>query len=105
MEEEKWPTIAKIREAQERESVTSTSATGLKRSRLEQLVTAENAKWIPDRCLDLKLRLCIIAYSPSAGQGATLKAMENRYFCKDMKSDVYSFARQCTLCLTSIGGY
>lgn len=63
--------------------------------------------WIPDRCSDLQIRLCIIAHTGPAGhrgRDATERVMRKYYFWSTMTTDIRTFVQACIHCLSTIGG-
>lgn len=65
------------------------------------------AVWIPDKCDDLQLRLCIIAHrgpSGSRSSTSTKSTLQNFFFWSTMTANIRIFVHSCTHCLSTIGG-
>jgi hypothetical protein len=66
-----------------------------------------NALWIPERAVELKLRLCVEAHCRSAGHRAyeaTLGAIKEYVAWTTMAKDVKFFVQNCVHCVASIPG-
>jgi hypothetical protein len=66
-----------------------------------------NALWIPERAVELQLRLCVEAHGRSAGQGAyeaTLGAIKEYVAWTTMAMDVKVFVQNCLHCVATIPG-
>jgi Integrase zinc binding domain len=66
-----------------------------------------NALWIPERAVELQLRLCVEAHCRSAGHKAyeaTLGAIKEYVAWTTMAKDVKVFAQKCLHCVATIPG-
>jgi Integrase zinc binding domain len=66
-----------------------------------------NALWIPERAVELQLRLCVKAHCHYAGHRAyeaTLGAIKEYVAWKMMAKDVKVFVQNCLLCVANIPG-
>jgi hypothetical protein len=66
-----------------------------------------NALWIPERAVELQLRLCVEAHCRSAGHRAfkaTLGAITEYAAWTTMAKDVKDFVQNCLLCVATIPG-
>jgi hypothetical protein len=66
-----------------------------------------NALWIPERAVELQLRLCVEAHCRSAGHRAneaTLGAIEEYVAWTTMAKDVKVFVQNCLQCVATIPG-
>jgi Integrase zinc binding domain len=67
----------------------------------------EDALWIPERAVELQLRLCVEAYCRSAGHRAyeaTLGAIKEYVAWTTMAMDVKVFVQNCLHCVATIPG-
>jgi hypothetical protein len=66
-----------------------------------------NALWIPERAVELQLRLCVEAHGRSAAHRAceaTLGAIKEYVVWKTVTKDVKVFVQNCLQCITTIPG-
>jgi Integrase zinc binding domain len=66
-----------------------------------------NALWIPERAVELQLRLCVEAHCLSAGHRAyeaTLGAIKEYVAWTTMAKDVKVFVQNCLHCVATIPG-
>jgi Integrase core domain/Integrase zinc binding domain len=66
-----------------------------------------NALWIPERAVELQLRLCVEAYGRSAGHRAyeaTLGAINEYVAWTTMAKDVKVFVQNCLHCVATVPG-
>jgi Integrase core domain/Integrase zinc binding domain len=66
-----------------------------------------NALWIPERAVELQLRLCVEAHCRSAGHRefeATLDAIKEYVAWTTMAKDVKVFVQNCLHCVTTVPG-
>jgi Integrase zinc binding domain len=66
-----------------------------------------NALWIPDRAVELQLRLCVEAHCRSAGHRAyeaTLGAIKEYVAWTTMAKDVKVFVQNCLHCVATVPG-
>lgn len=71
------------------------------------LLSIKGAAWVPNDCVDLKLRLLTIAHAGQSGhRGAdsTYHALRERFIWTDMREDTRSFVSSCLLCVLSKSG-
>ena len=69
-----------------------------------ECIHVNGAAWIPDDCIDLKLRLLTIAHAGASGhRGAdsTWHALREQFTWTDLREDVRSFVSSCLLCVLS----
>jgi hypothetical protein len=67
----------------------------------------DNALWIPERAVEMQLRLCVEAHCRSAGHGAyeaTLGTIKEYVAWKTMAKDVKVFVQNCSHCVATIPG-
>ena len=99
-----WPSSNEIHHAQSQHA--NTRPRNLHIS--DQLWTTKaGAIWIPDECVDLQLRLCIIAHTgPSGHPGAktTADTLASTYHWSTLHEDFKTFVRVCIHCLSTTGG-
>jgi len=70
-------------------------------------VKVKGAVWIPDKCIDLKLRLLTIAHAGESGHRGTdptEQALREHFVWKDQREDVRSFISSCLLCVLGKSG-
>jgi hypothetical protein len=66
-----------------------------------------NALWIPERAVELQLRLCVEAHCRSAGHRAyeaTLGAIKEYVACTTMAKDIKVFVQNCLHCVATVPG-
>ncbi len=66
--------------------------------------TRKGAAWVPDDCIDLKLRLLTIAHAGKSGHhGAdpNWSSLRELFFRTDQRDDVLAFVSSCLLCVIS----
>ena len=71
------------------------------------ILVIKNAVWIPEDCIDLKLRLLTIAHAGNAGHRGsdpTWHALRERFTWVGLRDDVRSFVSSCLLCVLSKSG-
>lgn len=72
-----------------------------------KLLSIKVAKWIPDECIDLKLRLLTIAHAGNAGHRGfdpTWNFLREPVTWNSQRDDVRSFVSSCLLCVLSKSG-
>lgn len=99
-----WPSLSSIKLSQ---SQYAHATPNTARHDDSGLIRIKGAVWVPDECVDLKLRLLTVAHAGSAGhRGAdsTWNALRETFKWTDMRDDVRSFVSSCLLCVLSKSG-
>ena len=71
------------------------------------ILLVSGAAWIPDDCVDIKLRLLTIAHAGNAGhRGAdpTWNSLREHFCWTDQRKDVRAFVSSCLLCVLAKSG-
>lgn len=98
-----WPSMEEILKTQD-EHKNSVPKEATKES---GLILVKGAAWIPDDCIDLKLRFLTIAHAGDSGHrgsDATEQALREKFYWKDQREDVRSFVSSCLLCVLGKSG-
>lgn len=99
-----WPSRVEMLEAQERYKNSAPSDATADDSKL---LSIKGAVWIPDECIDLKLRLLTIAHAGNAGHRGfdpTWNVLREHFTWNSQRDDVRSFVSSCLLCVLSKSG-
>lgn len=99
-----WPSVDEIKKVQITNKENQPKS-GIKHDSGVTLV--KGAAWIPDDCIDLKLRLITVAHAGNAGhRGAdsTFNAIRNNFTWADIRDDIRTFVASCLLCVLAKSG-
>ena len=99
-----WPSAAEIASVQGENRAHAPKAAKLDDS---GILLLKGAAWIPDDCVDLKLRLLTVAHAGTAGHRGsdpTWHALRERFTWTDLREDVRTFVSSCLLCVLAKGG-
>ena len=99
-----WPAWDEIRKAQENNLDSAPKSASADEG---GTLLFNGAAWIPDDCVDLKLRLVTIAHAGNAGhRGAdpTWNRLREHFCWTDQRDDVRAFVSSCLLCVLAKSG-
>lgn len=99
-----WPSSDEIKKSQEDHKENKPKSAIMDES---GVILIKGAAWIPDDCVDLKLRLITIAHAGSAGHrgsDSTLNAIRERFTWTDLRDDIRTFVASCLLCVLAKSG-
>ena len=99
-----WPSATEIACAQDDHKG---SAPVIAHTEDSGILVIKGAVWIPDDCVNLKLRLLTIAHAGTAGHRGsetTWHALRERFTWTDLRDDVRSFVSSCLLCVLAKSG-
>ena len=105
-DEERWPSLQEIREAQEAVSADVVSRHHLV-SQDGLLTDAAGHIFVPANPAHLRARLLVIAHAGAAGhrgQRVTERDLKARFIWSELAQQVSEFVRQCLLCCKTRGG-